>query len=352
MNRRLAWALGILAGWTVLAVLFIPQNWILNRRAPQPPTVLQLLGGNLALFWGWAVLTPIVVRFGRRFPIALPHRTKHLLYYFGAAFVFAFVHLFVAGAGHWLLAAIAFGYRRPPDLTSLAVSYGATNVMICWGLLAGSQALAYFRQSQERETQLAHAQLHSLKTQLHPHFLFNTLNAIAELLHQDPARAEQTITELSDLLRSAITRSEAREVALGDELAFLRSYLDIQQTLLQERLSVRWRVEDGILDAHVPPMLLQPVVENAIQHGVGGRTSGGTIEITAGRTGNALLLVVEDDGVGVKAGARDGVGLANTRARLQAMYGDDQSLTLSARAGGGTRAEIRLPAGVQGPDVA
>ncbi|MBA3948899.1 MAG: sensor histidine kinase, partial [Acidobacteria bacterium] len=111
--------------------------------------------------------------------------------------------------------------------------------------------------------------MQSLKTQLHPHFLFNTLNAIAELVHGDAARAERTVTQLSDLLRSALSREGADQVTLKEELDFLRNYIAIQQTLLQERLSARWNIDDDTLDARVPSMLLQPVVENAIQHGIG-----------------------------------------------------------------------------------
>jgi sensor histidine kinase YesM len=240
-------------------------------------------------------------------------------------------------------------YRPPVPIVGLLLGIGATNVMIYWGVVAVSQALTYFRRYKEREVLLAEARLQSLRTQLHPHFLFNTLNAIAELIYEDASRAERTITQLSDLLRVALRRGPEQEVTLKEELDFLRNYVEIQQTLLQERLVVRWRVADEALDALVPNMILQPLVENAIRHGIGPRREGGSIEIAASREGDGLRLRVEDDGLGADpaslVGGGGGLGLSNTRARLRHLYGDAHEFELSGRrtGGGGLVASLVIP---------
>ena len=172
-------------------------------------------------------------------------------------------------------------------------------------------------------------------------------------MHGDAARAERTVTQLSDLLRTALSREGADQVTLKEELDFLRNYLDIQKTLLQERLVTHWRIDDDTLDARVPAMLLQPVVENAIQHGIGPVASGGTLEITARRDGDRLVLQVIDDGRGIGDGGSNnaGIGLTNTRARLRHLYGDAQRFDNGPREGGGTKAMFAIPLRFEGSGV-
>ena len=220
-----------------------------------------------------------------------------------------------------------------------------------WVILALATALNYHQQyrietirSSELRAQLAQTQLQALRTQLHPHFLFNTLNAIAELVYQDPPRAERTLTRLSDVLRLSLARSDADLVTLGEELDFLRSYLEVQQILLQERLRVDWTIADETLQARVPTMILQPLVENAIRHGIGPRVAGGHLRLAASRQGGRLLLVVEDDGVGLDGTDQTpGIGLANTRARLQHLYPGNHRFELTGNASGGATATLDLP---------
>ena len=326
-----------------MAALFTPQHWVLTRRAPVPPHWTELFLGNLVMFWIWAALTPVILWLGRRYPLERRRFAPRLLLFFVAGFVFTLVHIAMVRYANALLTG-----QPPQPFYGFLVGYGATGVLIAWNVLAASQAVTYFRRYHDREFRLVQAQLQSLRTQLHPHFLFNTLNAIAELLHQDAGRAERTLTQLSDLLRHALDRGDAQEVALKEEIDFLRNYVHIQQTLLQERLQVRWRIEDDTLDACVPAMLLQPIVENAVQHGVGPRASGGTIEVSARRDGPLLRVTVDDDGVGMAAGARDGeeaggIGLSNTRARLQHMYGPDHVFEIAPRAGGGVSVRLVMP---------
>lgn len=339
-KRRIVAILVVLAGWTLMAALFTPQHWVLSRRAPNPPHWVDLFLGNIVMFWVWAALTPLILWFGRRFPLERPRLWQHLLAHLAGGFAFALSHIALVR----IVNAAMTGQPRQP-WSNYFVGYGATSVLIGCAILAASQAVIYFRRYQDRELRLAQAEVQSLKAQLHPHFLFNTLNAIAELLHQDPVRAERTVTQLSDLLRHSLSRGSEQEVPLKEEIDFLRNYVEIQQTLLQERLTVRWRLEDDVLDARVPAMLLQPLVENAVLHGVGPRASGGTIDITACRDGGTLHVSVEDDGVGLatQAGGSPGIGLANTRARLRHMYGSAQTFEITPRTSGGVSVTLTMP---------
>jgi two-component system LytT family sensor kinase len=346
-RHQMIWIVSVIGGWSLMAAIFTPQHYVLSRGGPNPPEWWQLLLGNFANFWVWAALTPLVLWFGRRFPIEHPRVGRHLLIHVAAGFALTLIHISIVRYTNALMTGRPVG-----PWFNFLVAYAATGVMVAWGLLAASQALTYFRRYQDRELRLVEAQLQSLKSQLHPHFLFNTLNAIAELVHGDSKRAERTVTQLSDLLRAALSRDGADHVALKEELDFLRNYVAIQQTLLQERLIARWNIDDDTLDAQVPSMLLQPIVENAIQHGIGPVASGGTLEITARREGGTLLLQVVDDGHGLSADAtaagKAGIGLSNTRARLLHMYGDKHRFDIRPRDGGGVVATFEIPLRFEG----
>ncbi len=209
----------------------------------------------------------------------------------------------------------------------------------------------YSQASRERdrlETRLARAQLESLKHQLQPHFLFNALNAITALIPIDARAAQRTVHGLGTLLRESLTNSGEHEVRLGRELELLGHYLDIQRIRFQDRLSVDVVVEPGVDGALVPNLLLQPLVENAIRHGIGPRAAGGAIEVRVTRQGPQLRLYVSDDGVGADTSVdgtvdREGVGLGNTRARLRHLYGDRQHMAITTRPGAGFAVEIELP---------
>lgn len=336
----------MLACWTFLGLLFVPQTYFANARGPVPLSWGQSIVASLLIFYVWAALTPAVLAFGRRFPIERAHLVRNLLLHVVASFVFAAAHLVLLRYVNDAYLALAdLPYQPPVPLFLLILGIGATNVMLYWGLTAVSQALTFFARYQERDRLLAEAQLHSLKTQLQPHFLFNTMNAIAELMYEDTGRAERSLTQLSDLLRLALRSDQQQEVSLADEADFVRNYVAIQQTLLQERLNVSWMIDDGALHACVPNMLLQPLVENAIRHGVAPRAAGGSIAIRAARDRDRLRLEIEDDGVGIRSGTGpEGVGLRNTRARLRYLYGDRQSLEVTPQpAGPGTVARVTIP---------
>jgi two-component system, LytTR family, sensor kinase len=206
----------------------------------------------------------------------------------------------------------------------------------CWYAAAAavSYALLYYRQSRERalrasqlETRLVEAQLQTLQQQLHPHFLFNTLHAISALMQRDVEAADRTLIRLSDLLRLTLERLGEQEVTLDAELDFLRKYLEIERTRFADRLVIRYDIQPEALDALVPTLLLQPLVENAIKHGVARKSGTGHIDITARRDHDKLWIEVRDDGVGLSEDAltalQKGIGVSTTRARLQHQFGAD-----------------------------
>jgi LytS/YehU family sensor histidine kinase len=228
------------------------------------------------------------------------------------------------------------------------------NLVTYVAILGVVHAFEYYRVYRDRElratqleAQLANAQLEALKMQLHPHFLFNTLNAISTLIHKDPDAADRMVARLSELLRHVLDGGAVQEVPLEDELSFLRKYLEIERVRFGERLDVQFGVEPNTLGAAVPSLILQPLVENAIQHALAPTATRCTIEINAKRVDGVLALDVVDSGAGISPGdtvvPREGVGLTNTRARLRQLHGDRQQFELRRSAAGGLIAHIEIP---------
>jgi sensor histidine kinase YesM len=226
-------------------------------------------------------------------------------------------------------------------------------VAIYWAVLSIYQAVSYYRKYRERElktsqleARLAQSRLQVLKMQLHPHFLFNTLNAISELIHKDPESAERMIGDLSDLLRMSFENLETQEIPLKQELEFLRKYLEIEQMRFHDRLRIKMEIAPDTLDAKVPNMILQPLVENAIKHGLAPRSEGGQIEIGAVKNNGNLSLTVKDDGIGIPfndtENLPEGVGLSNTRRRLKHLYGERHKFDLTSE-NKGLRVNLTIP---------
>jgi LytS/YehU family sensor histidine kinase len=197
------------------------------------------------------------------------------------------------------------------------------------------------------EAELARAQMQALKMQLHPHFLFNTLNAIVTLVHKDPDTAEQMIVRLSDFLRLTLKSSGKQMITLKEELEFVKAYLDIEHTRFNDRLAVNISLDESLQDAEVPNLLLQPLIENAIKHGITPNTSGGIISIAANKTDGLLKISIRDNGSKKNGNSetklKEGVGLSNTRARLNKLFGSKASLNLKYNEPCGVEVTVSLP---------
>jgi two-component system LytT family sensor kinase len=304
----------------------------------------------------WGLATAPIVWLSRRLPLTWPIRLHALAAHVAAcvvtsaAFTVAYtavIHAFPFRPGN--------GEGLPREMWGYLVSWAAVLLMAYACLVGIGHALAYAERVRHEQaekaalqTQLVEAQLGALRMQLQPHFLFNTLNGVAMLIRSgDPGRAVEMIALLGDVLRGLLRTSSDLEAPLASELQLLRTYLEIEQIRFGDRLHVTWHVDDHVAGALVPPLILQPVVENALRHGLWPRTEGGALAIAARRAGAALELEVIDQGIGLAPGfdldRSTGVGLANVRARLAQMYGADAGLEVSPGAACGVRVRLRLP---------
>ena len=291
--------------------------------------------------WLWVPLTVLAFWLADRLPLDRDVWRRHLpAHAAAAAAVCAFRAVAVVALNPW-----AEWYAALPPFREVLWTSIANNLFLFWMLVGVGHALVYARRARERDEQLVRAELHTLKMQLHPHFLFNTLNAVSAHVRTDPDTAERMIGRLGRLLRHALAGAEVQEVPLEEELETARAYLDIERVRFEDRLRVVWAVDPGALAARVPHLVLQPLVENAVRHGIAPRAAAGTVEVGAERRDGRLHLTVRDDGVGLPEGrrVRDGVGLANTRARLRQLYGARQSLDVVGAEGGGRRRPSDAP---------
>jgi two-component system, LytTR family, sensor kinase len=217
-------------------------------------------------------------------------------------------------------------------------------------ILLGAEAMKHARARQEEEIQagrlarqLAEARLSLLQRQLHPHFLFNALQAISTLLHRDPATADALLVRLAALLRAMLEDASGQTLPLRTEMDLCRKYLDIEQVRFGDRLRVEWAVDESLLDIPVPSLIVLPLVENAVRHGLSPKVGTGRLKIATGTEGASLVLGVEDDGLGTTLPLRSGLGIGNTRARLDALYGERASMQIESRPNAGFSASIRIP---------
>ena len=315
-----------------------------------------LLVLNLTLWYVPAALTGPIFRIAARFRLDADRWLRAIAIHGAAAMGFSIAH----GAAMFAVRLILWPDMRQMP-TERMVSYAQDQYLrnLDWSLMTYaavvglSYALGYYRESQARalkeaylETSLMEARLKTLEAELHPHFLFNTLHAISTLVHTDPEAADRMISRLSDLLRLTFDRSGAAGVPLKEELEFLQKYLEIEQIRFQDRLTVNFDIDPDTLDTDVPRMILQPLVENAIKHGIAPRSGQGLIQISARKQGDKVLIEVRDNGVGLSKNARarlsSGVGLSNTRARLECLYGSEQRLDF-AEGQGGLAVQMLIP---------
>jgi len=354
----------VAAAWIVPA-FFAVINRIAQARLQgwEPATLRELLFefGDWLLY---GLLTPGVFAISRRWPLQRPHLARRIAFHLLMSLVFCVAwatsgqvlrlilisifapHLMQEGGGQfwsrvgiewlsWIFTTLPFGVA----------------VYLC--VVGIEHATRYFIDARDREVQVARlseqlssARFAALQAQLNPHFLFNTLNTITVLVRDNERQSAVRIIEhLSDLLRSTLTRHQANEVTLGEELELVQQYVAIEQARFSDRLRPEFRIPGSLMSATVPSFALQHLVENAIRHGIARQPDAGLLLITAERDGNVLQLTVIDDGAGIDTSAPPpaGHGIENTRERLRALYGAAASLEIARRAEGGTIAILRLP---------
>ncbi|HEY0680879.1 MAG TPA: histidine kinase [Steroidobacter sp.] len=340
----------ILAAWTLVAMLFAGQAWVASHVRGEP--LAWARASAIWLVWAavWAALTPIALRLEARFPLQRPCFLAALAVHGVASATCALVNLAL-----FALAAPVIGATQvePTWLGTFGRLLSTTlllNIPVYWLIVAAAHVERLVRIAREKdrrqlrlEAQLADARLQTLRTQLQPHFLFNAHNTISVLMHENVDLANRILLQLSSLLRRSLDGAETHEVTLGEEIGFLESYLEIEQARFGERLSYRILIPDQVLEARVPNLILQPLVENALRHGLATRAGPGRVEIKADRQGDFLLLCVVDDGRGLPPAMTERVGLANTRARLRLLYGERQRFDVRNSGDGGVIAEIELP---------
>ena len=348
----------IFAFWTFIGTYSSIQAHVSWAMAGKPISWGRAFFSEFTYAYAACALTPFVLALSRRFPIERHHWFRNLLIHVAVMPVFSAVIKLtwdVIASPPDYYTHTGFTYEKMFRSILSASDFGA----ILYGLIVLlHHATEYHRRYQQGtihatqlQVQLAQAQVRSLKMQLHPHFLFNTLNSISALIQEDPEGAEAMIARLSDLLRRALENSAAEEIPLQQELDFLNLYLAIERIRFEERLRVEFDIEPGTEDALVPNLLLQPLVENAIRHGIANRIQDGHIWLSAKKRGADLLLKIADNGSGLSAqnilSLKEGIGLTSTRGRLERLYGSGQRLQLEASATGGVIARIVLPFATQ-----
>ncbi|HEX2205267.1 MAG TPA: histidine kinase, partial [Longimicrobium sp.] len=344
------WAALAVFGAVLSAVLFGARAWGLAAEGAFSPGRLALRSAVDTVQWG--VLAAAALGVSR---LTTRRATAELRFPTGAVLLAPAVLLAFAALRHGtnVLLTLRPDERPAPLLYYLGSSW-ATLFLLYTNLATAAHGVVYLWDSrarrvseQETEARLARARLHALQAQLHPHFLFNALNSVSALLRRDPAAADRMLARVGELLRRALAHPEAQVVALEEEVELVRLYLEIERVRFGARLRTEVEVDDDARAVPVPALVLQPLVENAVRHGIAPLARGGRVRVSARlREGAWLHLAVEDDGAGLHAGrgtAGTGVGLANTRARLASLYGPDHRFEVGPAPGGGTRVEVVLP---------
>lgn len=343
----------------LIGITFAVQQVIYANQRGYPLTWRDSFNEQIPFWIVWGLLAPVIFRFIQYVPLDRDRWLINVLKHVPASIIFSIIHL--------ILYMLILAVLKEKDLMESSKSMNTFIALITrlnfgmrmWSYLmlaAFAYAADFYQRYQEGtmrtsqlETQLAQAQLQALKMQLNPHFLFNTLNSISALLHKNPDAADRMIARLGDFLRLTLRNSGTQEVTMQQELEFLKCYLDIERIRFQDRLTVEINVQPEATTAKVPNLILQPVIENAIRHGIVTHNEPGRIEISAYCVNGWLEMKVTDNGPGLartKDGVVDiteGVGIKNTRSRLQQLYGETYKFELADASGGGLEVRVRIP---------
>lgn len=357
---RLGWrrAAGFFGFWTLIGLIFATVSYAVTfAETTRRIGFTDALRLNLVQFYLWAPFSLLIFWFSRRFPVEFQaRRVRNVLLHVPVLLGCALAHQAIQVAVLWSV--MPRMRQQFPTLVEYYRAYFGFGFYI--DLLIGSliviavHALLYYRRFRAGEleqaslkTQLAQAHLKALKMQLHPHFLFNTLHSISSLVLEDPPKANSMIARLGDFLRLTLEQSDEQLVSVKNEMEFLRCYLDIEQVRFGDRLTVSFAIEPAVLAAQIPHLILQPIVENAIQHAIAPRAAPGRIEIEAKRMGRFLQASVRDSGPGIGRENDSlhghGVGLGNVQARLRQVYDGDFTFELTNNPQGGLSVMLRVP---------
>lgn len=355
-SKRWLWAGAYVAFWTVLALLTSVETYVMQQKWDKPIAWTLALRRSFEEIYAGGVLVLGVLWFCNRFPLEPGNFWRWLLRHLG---VFALFSVSYVALVSWLWSgqiSVQTGeILRFWDLfQKLGASCTLSNVFHYWIVVLGHLGWQYYRRYRERErqasalaTELVQARLQALRMQLNPHFLFNTLNTVLALIHESPESADRMLVRLSQLLRRTLDCGDTQEVPLREEIQFLKLYLEIEQMRFPDRLTVSYDIPKKTEELLVPQLILQPLVENALRHGILPREEAGRITISARVRDSALELAVRDNGIGLRDGAarppREGIGLSNVRSRLAHLYGSAQQFTVGNAEGGGVQAIISIP---------
>jgi two-component sensor histidine kinase len=347
--------LSFLSLWLLFTIVWASQLYIGGYVKPWSKAF-----GQEALYWlSWGIVAPLVFWLCRRLQRGRRAWTRYAVGLLLGAIAIALIQTAllksIAFAESWLEWRLSLSQTKPsPYLATLhlsAIKAAGGSLTVYAAIVLAWHAAASYREARDRklkslelESLLHQARLDALRSQLNPHFLFNTLHSIAELTHENPKLAEQLILRLGELLRRVLASSAQQETTLADEVEFVRSYLEIEQMRLGDRLEIQWDIAPETLHAMVPGMILQPLVENAIQHGIAPLKRPGKLSIKAYSENGSLHLQLRDSGPGLNQAARShhaGIGLSNTESRLQRLYGQRQHFEL--RNNDGLEVNVRLP---------
>jgi len=344
-RRWLRWLFQVLL-WTSIGLFFASQSYFTYKYAGGKVLLGVILKLQMGEWYAWGLIAPGLVWLARRFPLERGKWARNLPVHLAASLLVAYLKV---DLDNLVRSHLLFIPGRMPPAFKVHL-----NFVTYWVIVGVTMGFDFYRRYREGElrasqlsAQLAEARLKALQMQLHPHFLFNTLNSISALVHKDPEAADRMIARLSELLRMTLEERGAQEVPLEKELEFLERYLEIERTRFADRLSVKMEIAPETLSARTPYLILQPLVENAIRHGVAPRSQPGSVVVRSHRDNGMLVLEVQDDGPGIRHSSAgkpsQGVGVSSTRARLEQLYGSAQRFELKDGASGGAIAVIAFP---------
>lgn len=338
------WVWAFLA-WTLLGMTYATAMVGAGRVRGQAMPWGVALGVNLTSAYVWMALSPLVAWATRRAGFEGRHWARALAWHLPTFAVTALAHQVLWLALYWQWGSPLFTNHAPlSGVLRNSLPWGLHDGFVVYSLMVLClYVLHHVQRRRDLEALLATAQLRNLQSQLQPHFLFNTLNALSALVGEDPQQAKTMIARLGGFLRQTLEAPAGPEMNLGEEVQLLEGYLDIQRLRFGDRLTISVTVPNPLLTARVPHLLFQPLVENALEHGLSRRPGPGSLLVRARQEATRLVLTVEDDGVGLPTPCAEGVGLGNTRARLRALYGEGAQLQLTTRPGGGTCVRVSLP---------